>query len=494
VASLTVGLLVLLLAAPGGAAPGTPGGPAPAVSGGADPAGADPAGPAGDAWTQFLHDPAHGSFAASATAITPATVPALVPAWPHRFRPDRPSIPGQPTSELLASPVVAGGRVFIGSNNGVMYALDEATGAVLWRNLLGYQEQMTCAGLGIISTAAVAADPVTGEQRVYVAAGDGRLYALAAATGAVRWTARVVDPGIRRNQGMPWSSPILDRGRIYMGMSSNCDFPLIQGGLKEFDQATGTLLATYHTVPDGQVGGSIWSTAASAGGRVFVTTGNGDPSGGMPGDSFSIVGLDGKSLARLGAWTVPRADRVVDSDFGASPTVWSVTSGNVRSTFVGACNKNGRFYALDAHTLRLRWFLQAGDPHLPGSRSGLCLGSAVWDGAHLFVGGPATTIEGTEYHGSVRQVDPATGAIRWETGLPAAVQGSPTLSGGGVIAANTYDFAPGAVPGVYLLDAATGALLRTLSRGDSTFAQPAFAGPYVFVATVHDGVMAYRAG
>ena len=42
-------------------------------------------------------------------------------------------------------------------------------------------------GQGIISTATVADDPVTGTPTVYVNSPDGNLYALNAATGAVVW-------------------------------------------------------------------------------------------------------------------------------------------------------------------------------------------------------------------------------------------------------------------------------------------------------------------
>jgi outer membrane protein assembly factor BamB len=81
-----------------------------------------------------------------------------------------------------------------------------------------------------------------------------------------------------------------------------------------------------------------------------------------------------------------------------------------------------------------------------------------------------TAINGIAYRGSVRRVDPATGDFLWQTGLPNSVLGAPSMNGGGVIAVGTYDFT--ATPNaVYLLDATTGHIVRTLNTGGKTFAQ-----------------------
>ena len=93
---------------------------------------------------------------------------------------------------------------------------------------------------------------------------------------------------------------------MYQGISSQCDHPLVRGGLKAFDQHTGTLVAVYHSVPSGAVGASIWSTAAASpdGKLIFVTTGNADPQGSDRGDSYSIVALDAATLAKRDIWTI----------------------------------------------------------------------------------------------------------------------------------------------------------------------------------------------
>src|SRR4051794_26614421 len=132
-------------------------------------------------WTAYLWGPAHQSHS-QATAITPANAAGLVEAW-HWTPPA--AIGSQPFSMLNASPTVAGGKVFIGSNSGMFFALDTATGRQLWARDLGHVPTLSCPGSGIASTAAVAPDASRGGKLlVYVAGGDGYMYALDPATGA----------------------------------------------------------------------------------------------------------------------------------------------------------------------------------------------------------------------------------------------------------------------------------------------------------------------
>ena len=53
------------------------------------------------------------------------------------------------------------------------------------------------------------------------------------------------------------------------------------------------------------------------------------------------------SLSLVSAWQIPADQQIGDSDFIATPTLFTATiSGQARS-LVGAANKNGIFYALD---------------------------------------------------------------------------------------------------------------------------------------------------
>jgi outer membrane protein assembly factor BamB len=387
--------------------------------------------------------------------------------------------------------------VYIGAESGGFYALNESTGAVAWSRQLDTVPQQTCAAQGITATAAVKPDPVTGTSTVYVS-GARYTYALNAATGAQVWKTEIgpanpPSPDAYYN----WSSPTVVAGHIYVGLASDCDVPLIRGGLVELDQHTGQVLHTWYSVPSGSIGGSIWSSAAvsASGSDVWVSTGNECdptintcPSGNQIGHSLSIVHLS-SSLAFLQAWQVPgAAGSGHDWDFGSSPTLFGPGSPPAK---VGACNKNGHYYALAASPLGTSplWADTIGAPGHPGPS---CLASAVLQSqspVSLYIGGNPTTIGGTSYGGSVRQVNPVTGAYGWQTGLPCAVTGTPSLDSAGVLAAGTYTCPAGSTPGAYLINAATGAILNPLPVGGSrVFAQPVFAQNTLFVATETQGL------
>lgn len=117
-------------------------------------------------------------------------------------------------------PVVAGGRLYVGSMDGVMYAREAATGAPLWQYAVGgpiRHSAAVTAGTVVFSShdgftyALRAADgalvwkaatgpsvtaPVADEarSRVYVASTNGTLTALAASSGAVAWSVNAGAP------------------------------------------------------------------------------------------------------------------------------------------------------------------------------------------------------------------------------------------------------------------------------------------------------------
>jgi outer membrane protein assembly factor BamB len=443
-------------------------------------------------WPAYLFGADHTSAARGDTSITPANAGTLLRAW--RFTPDAPSRQGQPPRQLTASPTVYAGRIYIGANTGDFYAIDDTSGSVVWKRFLGFTAGTTCGARGFTSTATVAKDPSTGDPTIYVAAADGFLYALSPEDGSTVWKGQVVVPGKDQNAGYNWGSPTVAGGHVFMGISSHCDNPLIRGGVKEFDQATGTLQHTYYVVPAGHVGGSVWSSLAATRGAasVFVSTGNADPKGGPAGDSYSIVRLDGDSLARRDIWTVPGLEKT-DQDFGASPTLFSASVGGGKEPMVAVCNKNGHLYAFAQGALSQgpAWDVQLSLEWPDGN----CLGAAVWDQtrSQLIVAAAQTSIARKPTRGSVRALDPATGKPKWQVPLPAVVWGTPSLGGGGVVAVATFDFDASARNAAYLLGAKDGKILATLDlRGDKAFAQPVFADGMLLVATLADGLIAFR--
>jgi outer membrane protein assembly factor BamB len=97
-------------------------------------------------------------------------------------------------SVIASSPAVAGGAVYFGCYDGKLYALNASTGAVRWDYTTG----------GLIQSCPAVAGGV-----VYVGSNDGKLYALNASTGAVKWTATT--------GGDIFTSPAVANGVVYAG-------------------------------------------------------------------------------------------------------------------------------------------------------------------------------------------------------------------------------------------------------------------------------------
>ena len=443
-------------------------------------------------WPGFMLNSSHTSYSTAATSITPDNIADLQPVWRWIV----PASPNSGSTGLYATPVSVGGVLYIGANDGEFYAVNEATQKVLWSRFLGLVPGIKCSktSAGVASTAAVATDPSTGSLAVYVNAPDGHLYALNPATGAVLWKEVVGIPSTSQNNYYAWGSPLVVNGNVYVGISSYCDNPLVPAGVLGFNAGTGSKLGQWRSVP-GQVGGSVWSTpTAGDNGSIIVTTGNDNLSTQLP-HANSIVKLSGSNMTVLSSWQIPASQEITDSDFGATATAFTAVLNGVKTRMVGACNKNGTFYALKTDDLSAGpvWQQVVNEPY--NGAGGLCVAGAIWDGTRLIAGaGQATTLNGTKYQGGLLAFNPATGTPLWETGLPGEVVGSPTEDGAGVVAAPIWASTTNNY-GIYLLSASTGAILKYIPLGQNRiFGQPVFAGNYLLVDGLNPsvGVTAYQ--
>lgn len=435
------------------------------------------AGASSSDWPSYLHDAAHSSYNAAATTITPDQAGNLLPIW--QWADPRPVNGGY--QAFLASPTVVNGVVYIGDDDGRFYAVRESDRSVLWSRYLGFQPTRTCSGVGVAATATVAPDPRTGALTVYENGPDGNLYALDATTGAVVWAAQVDTPSTSISDYFAWSSPLVANGRIYLGVASNCDVPLVKGGLVAFDQGTGARIAFWRSMLSNALGGDIWSTpSVLADGSVVATTGNG--AGAQTSWANAIVRLDGSSLSFIDGWQVPQSQQGDDSDFGGSPTLFTAVLNGSPTPMVAACNKNGYVYAFrqsDLHDGPV-WSANMDSPGAVGED--MCFAAPLWDGTQLIEAGAGpATVGSSTYEGSVRSFDPATGSIVWQTGLPGGVIGSPTEDGAGLIAAAVEESSAHAY-GVYLLRASDGRVVGYVPTTGGVFAQPVFVGNDLLIA------------
>jgi outer membrane protein assembly factor BamB len=438
-------------------------------------------------WASFGFDVGHSSYNSLATTVTPANAANLTEAW--QFASPGPTKMGQPAATFDGSPVVADGMAFIGSDTGVFYALNEDTGAVVWSLNTGFLPKYTCVAAGIRDTATVAADPTTGKPTVYFATTSGKLYAVDATTGTVQWVTHVF-PAAKASVPFIWNSPTVAGGRVYIGIASECDVPLVRSGLESFNQQTGRHDATFWTVAPKAIGGAIWSTAAVNSNGVFVSTGNGNES--QPATqalSNSIVRLNAATLKPISHWTVPDL-ATLDDDFGSSPTFFTATINGTAVPMVGACNKNGVYYAWKQTALASGpvWSDQLGTTAAPPNNA--CLATATWDGTHLFITTNSSTVSGTSYSAVARELDPATGAYLWHSGLSdGPVLGNTALDGAGVLAAVTFNkSAHSSGNELALIDSSTGVVLATYATSVQTGGGPVYADGYILFGG-SDGIL-----
>jgi outer membrane protein assembly factor BamB len=410
----------------------------------------------GSNYASYLGGPAHDSFASSATTITVANASGITSKWKDST-----------LGVFNASPTVKNGIIYIGSENGDFYAIKASTGKVKWTKALTISN---CSNAGIVSTATVAKDPISGVLTVYVGAADHYLYALNAATGMTIWKTLI---GGTSNAYYNWSSPTLANGYIYYGVGTDCGNAGADGEIA-LNQHTGTVTGQYYTSGSPTVNGATIYTAAAVApdGSVFVTTG--DANGASTNDSTAIVKLAGGTLTRLGGYQIPGLIGK-NMDFNASPSLFN----DGGTPMVGACDKNGVFYALSqSDPSSPVWTDTLGIPPASGSLA-FCGGAAVYNGSDLFVGADAP--RAGDPPGSEYELTPSGGQV-WETALSSGpVVGDPSLDGSGVLAVPTYN-SSGGKSAVYLMNAATGTILRTIHYSGPVFAQPIFADDELIVA------------
>jgi polyvinyl alcohol dehydrogenase (cytochrome) len=354
-------------------------------------------------WTTYMADNARSGFNAAETIITPETAPHLKLKWTH-----------QSGDAVVDQPVINNGIIYWASWDGYEYAttLDNKT---VWATYLGRTiADPSCIPpqLGVTSTATITSVNINGKMTLvdFLGGGNGYFYALNALTGAVIW---------RTFLGSPpgyylWSSPAFYQGHIYMGVSSLGDCPLVPGRIVQLNPSTGTIQHTFNTVPNGCRGGGVWSSPVidDAAGTVYVSTGTKGPCqtpqlGKLDTHSIALLELRASDLTLLQSWQIPKAERIHDGDFGATPTLFTTSTG---IPMVGVANKNGVYYAFKRDDLSAPvWRAKLSPDHLG---HGL-ISSSAWDGHKLYVGSRTITINGVYCAESMAALDPDTGNIIW---------------------------------------------------------------------------------
>lgn len=138
------------------------------------------------------------------------------------------------------SPLIVGGRLYVGDAEGNVYCLKVYTGQTLWRYHVGAPVK-----------GAIAYD----RGDVFFGAYDGNVYALDATTGKLRWRSASARD-LLGNHGTFYSTPAVAYSRVYLGSTDD--------KIYSFGERTGKLRWSYGT------GGYVYGSPAVWDGRVFV--------------------------------------------------------------------------------------------------------------------------------------------------------------------------------------------------------------------------------
>lgn len=297
-----------------------------------------------------------------AAGLDAKSVPRLKLKWAFAF-------PGETFVE--SQPTIVGGRLFVGSPSGVVYALDARTGCTHWTYT---------ADAAVKAPVTLAA--IDNGYAVFFGDQAGRVYALDAVTGEEFWK-RVGDehPSARVTGGVQ-----VFEGRVYVPMASleealamdkNYLCCIFRGSVSAYEAATGDLAWRQYTIieaPDqpskdshgkpmvGPSGASVWSavTIDPVGRRLYAGTGD-NYSNPTTETSDSIVAFDLDSgemmwsyqgLAgdawNVGCMAVPKVNcpegEGPDEDMGASPILTTLADG--RQVLI-ATQKSGVAHAID---------------------------------------------------------------------------------------------------------------------------------------------------
>jgi alcohol dehydrogenase (cytochrome c) len=261
---------------------------------------------------------------------------------------------------LQATPLVAGGALFVSAANGSVVALDATTGAKLWQYSRPLpKDVLLCCGSGNRGVALLG-------KSVFVATLDAHLVALDAATGEPRWETQVAD--VRDGYSMT-AAPLAVGDRLIVGIAGG-DYGA-RGFVAAFAAADGHRLWQRSTVPPpGEAGheswaGDSWKTGGAgtwmtgaydaALGLVYWGVGNAAPvyrNDTRAGDDLyasSVIAFEPTTGAIRWHYQFTPSDEH-DWDAAQQPVLADVDWKGARVPALLTPNRNAFFYALDRRT------------------------------------------------------------------------------------------------------------------------------------------------
>lgn len=380
-----------------------------------------------------------------------------------------------PRGSLQAGLVVVGDSLFVSTPTETL-AIDPVTCRTRWQHSYRRSQEP---GLQVNRGVAVL------NGRVFRGTDDGRLLALDATTGREIWTSIVGEPAVGEYIS---AAPIAWNGLVLVGISGG-EFG-IRGRILAYDALTGREVWRFHTIPIASEvgadtwgdrkwsqhgGGGTWSTLTldPMTAEVFAPIGN-------PVPDFAPMDRKGANLftnsalvldARTGElrwWYQLQANDDHDHDLGAAPLLFRNSQ---HENMMAAAGKDGLLHIVDRETRKARFKtpITTVDPvrkTVTAEGTRVCPGPAggvLWNGPAIdpkrmtiFVGavdlcmtlrssaGSKFTPRGLNFGGSVvpgketpsgwvTAVNANTGEVRWKYHAETPVVGAVTPTGGGIV-------------------------------------------------------------
>jgi quinoprotein glucose dehydrogenase len=304
------------------------------------------------------------------------------------------------SNNYRATPIMAGGTLYVSDGVGLVHAVDPATGATVWSQ---QPAEATVDGMRGTSTRGVGYWKDGNTARILVVRGD-YLYALDAKTG------KPIEPfgekgrvDLRVGMGphltqFRWSSaPLVIKDVVVIG-SPGGDFPtrreMAPGDVRAFDVRTGALRWTFHVIPrDGEFGADTWQGEA----RTYTGAANvwslmsADPDLGyvyLPmtsptndwyggerlGDGLfgdTLVCVDASTGKRIWHFQITHHD-LWDYDLPAAPILGDITVDGRRIKAVVQITKQGFAFVFDRVTGKPVWPIEERPvpaSHVPGEQA-----------------------------------------------------------------------------------------------------------------------------
>ena len=264
---------------------------------------------------------------------------------------------------IPSSPAVGGRAIYVGTRDGQFFAVDAATGRQRWKVATG---ALVPWPWGHESGDVYTSSPAFIDGVVYFGAGDGRVYAVDAASGREKWSAQT--------GGRVRGSPAVDASRVYVGAAD--------GRVYAFDRASGGVRWKFDTegvkLNSGDFGydrRTVQSSPSVSNGTVFV--------GARDGWIYALDASTGAERWRFDhkiSW-INTSPAVVDGivyagssdaqfvqalDAASGRELWRTTTGttwsspSVAGDVVYSGDGQGRLHALDRKSGKLLWSFRTG--------------------------------------------------------------------------------------------------------------------------------------